>query len=167
MQSDDFRPNVVLSLERVRGLLMEPPALVSLGAKIVKTDSEAPGYEASRAIDGDPSTFWHTPWEGEVPGFPHEIQIELKESVRIAGFRYLPRQDMSNGRVAAYELYVSPDGTQWGEPVAKGTFRNDTRETIIRLEKAAEGRFLRFVALSEVRGQAFASMAELDILLER
>jgi len=48
--------------------------------------------------------------------------------------------------------------------VAKGTFKNDLREQKVLLKKTKRGRFLRFVALSEVNGQAFASIAEFDII---
>ena len=42
----------------------------------------------------------------------------------VGGFRYLPRQDTANGRVANYRFYVSADGVNWGNPIAAGTFSN-------------------------------------------
>jgi hypothetical protein len=167
MQSDDFTPEIQLSPAQVRGLLADPPALTALGAKILRTDSQAPGYEAYRAIDGDPATFWHTAWEGDAPDLPHEIVIELEKAVRIRGFRYLPRQDMSNGRVAGFEFYISADGKAWGNAVSRGEFRNRTREWTVRFEESYPCRFLRFVALSEVSGKRFASVAELDVIVDR
>jgi len=165
MESSSFSPKVSLEPGQVRELFAEPPAMALLGAKIVKADSEAPGYEAFRAIDGDPTTIWHTPWEGEVPPFPHEIQIDLGKPVTITGFRYLPRQDMSNGRVAEFEFYISRTGEDWGSPVARGTFKNDSRGETVRFGRAHAGQLLRFVALNEVNGKQFASVAELDIIV--
>jgi hypothetical protein len=37
----------------------------------------------------------------------------MKTQRKIAGFTYLPRQDMPNGRIADYEFYVSVDGVNW------------------------------------------------------
>jgi len=37
-------------------------------------------------------------------------------------------------------------------------------EQAIKLAKPATGRYLKFVALSEVTGQKFASIAELDVV---
>jgi len=127
-------------------------------------DSEAPGYEGRNAIDGDPSTIWHTPWEGSAPGYPHEIQIELQKAAEIKGLSYLPRQDMSNGWIAEYQAYVSLDGKNWGDPVATGIFKKGRNKKRVLFEKAGKGRFIRFVAASGFDGQIFASVAELDII---
>jgi len=73
------------------------------------------------AIDGDPTTWWHTKWKGGVPGHPHEIQIDLGESTSVAGIRYLPGNIPSNnGTIRDYELYTSDDGESWSTPLAKG-----------------------------------------------
>jgi len=146
----------------IRGLLREPPPGGRL--KVVKVDSQAEGYEGENAVDSDSDTIWHTQWEPTAPGFPHEIQFELEKVVEVKGFRYLPRQDMTHGRVAGYEFYVSEDGKTWGEPAAKGTFKNDAGQQQVLLKTAKKGRYLRLVALSEVKGQRFASMAEFDVI---
>ena len=79
-------------------------------------------------FDGDPTTIWHTEWYESDPPHPHEIQIDLGGIFDIDGFRYLPRQNRSNGRIKDYEFYVSLDGVDWGSPVATGTFPNTTAE---------------------------------------
>ena len=53
-----------------------------------------------KAVDGDPNTIWHTPWENNAPNYPHEIQIDLTKVTKTNGFFYLPRQDIPNGLVA-------------------------------------------------------------------
>ena len=62
-----------------------------------------------------------------------------------------------------YEIYVSADGKEWGAPVAKGTWKNSGSEQTAKLRTPAKGRYLKLVALSEVEGQKFASIAELDV----
>jgi PKD repeat protein/lysophospholipase L1-like esterase len=119
---------------------------------------------ATNAFDGNAGTYWHTRWLGASPPPPHEIQIDLGTTYSISGFRYLPRQDGSTtGRIAQYEFYVSTDGTTWGTPVAAGTLANLATSQQV-LFTAKTGRYVRLRALSEVSGQPYTSVAELDVL---
>ncbi len=132
----------------------------------VRVNSEAPGYEGYRAMDGDPATMWHTDWQFENPAHPHELRIDLTESFTIGGFAYLPRPDAGNGTVARYELFVSDDGEDWGRPVAAGTFPEGEGEKVIPFTEAATGRYVKLRALSEVAGRRWTSVAGLRLLVE-
>ncbi|RPI54133.1 MAG: hypothetical protein EHM49_03540, partial [Deltaproteobacteria bacterium] len=93
---------------------------------LVGVDSEEIYGEDGRgenAIDGDPSSIWHTEWYHSDPVHPHEIVIDLGYDRQVCGFSYLPRQDGGyNGGIASYEFYVSTDDQNWGNPVAAGVF---------------------------------------------
>lgn len=105
----------------------------------VEADSEEQvfvgGAQAGYAIDGEPTTMWHTPWyEVEPPPHPHFLDVDLGEPRSIGGFRYLPRQDGAlDGGIAAYRFFVSVDGVEWGEAVASGTFPSSALEQEVRL----------------------------------
>ena len=119
---------------------------------------------AVNSFDGNVNTMWHTKYSGGSTGYPHEIQINLGQTYTIDGFRYLPRQDGGiNGRIAQYELYVSVDGTNWGTAAATGTFANSAAAKQISFAPKT-GQFIRLKALSEVNGNPWASMAEIDVL---
>ena len=119
---------------------------------------------AINAFDGDVNTFWHTEWLNSDPPLPHEIQIDLGQSYEIEGFRYLPRQDGGiNGTIEEYEFYVSSDGSNWGDPVATGAFVNDTTEKEV-LFPSVTGRYIRLRALTEVNGNPWTSVAEINVL---
>jgi hypothetical protein len=78
----------------------------------------------------------------------------------------MPRQDVDeNGIVADYAFYVSEDPQAWGEPVASGSFSNDENDRTPALVEFPEkiGRYVRFVALSEYMGDAYTSVAEIDV----
>ncbi len=162
MAGPRFRPGHSVDIRRVRGLLREPPLLSD--AKVVRVDSEAPGHEGRNAIDGNPGSIWHTAWEGDAPGYPHELVIELAERVAVKGFTYLPRQDMSNGWISEYELYLSDDGLEWGGPVSAGGFRRGRDLQTVLFGQSRDARFIRFVAKAGIEGQIFASVAEIDII---
>jgi hypothetical protein len=71
---------------------------------------------------------------------------------------------MSNGWISEYQIYVSTDDKDWGTPSAAGVFQKGRSQKKVLFEKARTGRFIRFVALCGFDGQAFASIAELDII---
>ena len=127
------------------------------------TDSQETACENGRAtnvFDSFPITNWITQYCGITASYPHEIQINMGKIYDLAGITYLPRQDGINGRVASYELYVSPDGLSWGSPVARGVFPNDATEKQV-LFPSVRGQFIRFRALSEVNGTPWAAVAEI------
>ncbi|MDR7277499.1 PQQ-dependent sugar dehydrogenase [Catenuloplanes atrovinosus] len=122
-------------------------------------DETAP---ATRVLDGHPGTYWHTEWGAFLARYPHEIQLDLGGSYKVTDVYYLPRQNLSHGRIANYEIYVSADGTNWGTPVATGTWPDTTAEQTVTFP-AKTGRYVRIRALSEVAGRAWASVAELNV----
>jgi hypothetical protein len=164
MGSNAFAPKQSIDDKLVQSLFRKPSLLSS--ARITMTDSEAPGFEASNVIDGNPDTIWHTSWGENAPKYPHEFQIELPESHTITGFTYLPRQDMSNGWIDKYQVYISTDGQNFGEPAATGNFEPNRDKKKVLFDKSRNGRFFRFVALSGFNGQIFASAAEIDLITE-
>lgn len=162
MDSKAFAPKSSIDVKLIQSLFRKPSLLST--ARLTMTDSEAPGFEARNVIDGNPNTIWHTPWGDNAPTYPHEFRIELPESLKITGFTYLPRQEMSNGWINQYEAYVSIDGENWGEPAATGQFEKNRSKKKVLFEKIREGRFFHFVALSGFDGQIFASAAEIDLI---
>ncbi|MFC1636657.1 discoidin domain-containing protein [Planctomycetota bacterium] len=163
MNSRAFAPKQSLDADFIHSLLKTPSLLSN--ARIAMVDSEALGHEASNAFDGNPNTIWHTSWEPTASPYPHEIQIELPESA-ISGFTYLPRQDMTNGWIDKYEVFVSLDGQSWGDPAATGRFAKNRDQKKVLFSEVRKGWFFRFVALSGFDGQAFASAAEIDLITE-
>jgi beta-galactosidase len=135
------------------------------GWKVTASSFEPGEGEPANAIDGDPSTFWHSVYSGSVAKHPHEITIDLGKRQTLTGFEYLPRQGQSNGRLAKYELYISADKNNWGSPVATGTFPNLIARQRVLFKQPVSGRYVRLVAVSEVGGNEWASVAELDLLL--
>ena len=134
--------------------------------RLVRADSEetsAADGRGSRAFDGQASTFWHTQYTNAAPAPPHELQIDLGARYSLTAMRYLPRQDGNDhGVVADYELYVSEDGSQWGAAVSAGKFAASFEPKLVSFP-ARSGRYVRFVAKSEIHGQPWSSMAELDL----
>jgi hypothetical protein len=84
----------------------------------------------------------------------------------VSKFTYLPRQDGGiNGTVKEYELYLTEDKDNWGDPVLAGTFEtSNTSPKTIEIDPPVAGRYFKFVGLSEVNGGAWASAAEFSFV---
>ncbi len=78
--------------------------------KLLYADSEEVTSEnaaADRAYDNQESTFWSTAFSSSKPSHPHQIVIDLGETVLIKGFRCLTRTDKSEtGRIKEYKFYA-------------------------------------------------------------
>lgn len=165
--SPAFQPTQELALGLLDELFVRKlTKLQALGAKIRADSEAAEAYGAAFAIDGDPDTFWHTPWDAPAPGFPHELVVELARPANLAGITCLPRQDGNpNGWIKDYAVLTSADGRNWSEPVAAGAFPRDAHLHTVRFAVPVEARFLKLVAKSGFASLApYASLAELDII---
>ena len=131
-------------------------------AYVDSEETSADNNSAGNAIDNNPNTIWHTEWSASSPLPPHEIQLDLGRQYQISKVNYLPRPDNSNGRIARYELYISSNVTDWGSSVAQGTFTNTESLQEISFTETT-GRYVRFVALSEVNNNPWSSAAEIDV----
>ncbi len=118
---------------------------------------------ARNVLDGNRDTFWHTMKGVTVASFPHDIRINLGAERRMKGlvFRGAP---MKTARVKDYEVYVSQDGENWGNPVARGTLSDSAERQEALFFSPTTGKFLKFVALSAHDGGDSAAVAELDII---
>ena len=132
--------------------------------KVTASSFEKNEGEPGNSVDGQDGTFWHSRWSKDAPAHPHWLVVDFGQTLNVGSVTALPRQGgNSNGRVKDYEIYVSTDGKEWGAPVAKGSWKNSGSEQTAKLKTPAKGRYLKFVAVSEVEGQKFASIAELDV----
>jgi O-glycosyl hydrolase len=135
-------------------------AVVPQSAMTATATSAQGGYPASAAIDGNPSTLWHTSWSPRVYP-PQSLTLDLGGSYDVSGLLYLPRQDGNpNGVITSYTVSVSSDGTTF-TPVASGTWSLDTAQ------KRADFPFrrARYVRLTaEAAGNGYVSAAEVNVL---
>jgi PKD repeat protein len=152
-----------VSKRTVRVLTPSTGVLPRSGWRVRYVDSQQAGYEATKSFDGSAGTMWFTQWTPTFTSLPHEIQIDIGGIYLLTGFQYLPRQDVSWGRIGQYEFYVSMDGVNWGDPVATGTFANDALMKEVPFV-TKQGRYMRLRALSSLAGSPYSSIAELNLI---
>jgi len=142
------------------------------GWRLTVSSFEPGEGEPEHAIDGDPTTFWHSAYSASEPHHPHFLLVDLGKSVDLVGIRYQGRPGNPNGRVDKFAVYLSDDpklgdekeGRLGGMPILEGTLKNSDEPQVAWFGKSVKGRYLRFVALSEVNGKQWASVAELTPL---
>ncbi len=138
------------------------------GLQIAFASSQEPDEgDASYLVDGDPSTIWHTMYSITLAKYPHWVDFDAGKQKVIKGFTYLARQDGSlNGCIKDYEIYVSNDNKNWGEPVAKGSFEKTAKLQKVMFGKPVKARYVRLRALNEQSGQDYVSGAEFTLVTE-
>lgn len=80
--------------------------------KIEFVDSEELDSEdghAENSFDNDMETIWHSEWSNKKPLNPHSIVIDIGEQHSLSGFRYVPRQTDSPGRIKEFQFYAKEE----------------------------------------------------------
>ncbi len=158
-----FSAVVVFSLTPVVAQSPKPSVEV-----IATADSEDDGFEAYRALDGNPKTMWHTQFREIQPSLPHQLTVDLQGNYEIKGVVYTPRSDgNSNGTIGKFELYIADDASKLGEPIIAETFANIKAPSRIEFKEPKKGRFVVLKAIAAASGDlSYASAAELEILCD-
>ncbi|MBR5335412.1 MAG: discoidin domain-containing protein [Bacteroidaceae bacterium] len=139
--------------------------VTAIPVTVVFASSQENGNEASKMVDGDPSTIWHTMYSVTVASYPHWIDFDAAEETMIKGFKYLPRQDGGdNGNIKAYKIQVSNDGKNWSEPVCEGEFERNSKQQVVIFKEPVKARYVRFTGLNSQNGQDFGSGAEFELI---
>ncbi|KAM0546623.1 hypothetical protein ACHAPJ_010761 [Fusarium lateritium] len=130
----------------------------------VTCDSYHRGNECAKTIDGDNNTFWHTEYIAtNSPKPPHTITVDMGSIKNINSISVLPRQDGSpNGFISGHKVSLSTDGKNWGSPVAFGVWHGDSSVKVSNFE-TKPARYVRLVAISNVNGNPWTSIAELNV----
>ena len=157
----------VIELQEEVSPPLEGEILSRENMSIIYFDSEEPKRDryASYVLDGNVNTFWHTEWVDADPIYPHELWVDLGNEYELSEFRYLSRQwGNFNGTVRDFELYITNDIDNWGAPFHTGTLNKTREEQTVLFSATAQGRYFRFLCLSEVNGNPWTSCAEINFV---
>ena len=135
-----------------------------------ETQEVAKAYDAACTpdfyiFDNDLNTFWHTQWSTNPDwSWPHWVSIDMGATYNVNALTYIARQDVENGGIASYNLYISDscDRSQWGAPVVtNGTFTNSSDPQQVTFTEKT-GRYIIIEASSEFRPiQRVTTIAEI------
>ncbi|KAI9805930.1 MAG: hypothetical protein M1825_000544 [Sarcosagium campestre] len=130
----------------------------------VAVDSFQTGNEGNKVLDGNTNSIWHSKYSPSTDPLPHTITIDMKSTFNVNGFTYLPRQDATNnGNIGQHKVFLSTDGTNFGSPVAFGTFLDDKSLKVTSFE-TKPARYIRIQALTEAGNRGpWTSAAEINV----
>jgi hypothetical protein len=135
--------------------------------EVVNFSSQMPGRSdkaAVLAIDGDPSTHWHTPWccaadeyGTSRPQPPHTITIDMGESKSVHGLELIGRDDNwgNNPKEVTVQFASEYNGenTSWRDAEDFTTpfdANGNVIETKIYLDNTVEARYFKFISREQV-----------------
>jgi alpha-L-fucosidase len=133
--------------------------------KVISPEAATKGNDPVKAIDGNNATIYVAGNKDAAAKYPHELQVDLGETLSLKGFTYTPPS--GEGIIYGYEFYASTDGKNWGGPVASGQFANIKNNPVQQMVafKKTNARYIRFVATSPAdEKQAQAAVAELGVI---
>lgn len=139
------------------------------GWQIIDFSSDNPprGNVVDNALDGDPSTIWHTAWVNSKPEHPHHIVIDMGQSTTIMGFRISGRQGQVEGNPEEILIEFSNDGQNWG---SEDTFVFEDGSSVIQtahLSDPAQSRYFRLTINSSFQDSYFTHIAEIEVITEQ
>lgn len=158
--SSSFDPKTQIKLDQVRALFRAPSLAEKLGVTLTGSSAHG-GFEAHNALDGDPTTIWHTDFSGNImKPHPHHLTLEFAEPTKLKAMAYTARPNNGNGNVGRYAIHVSDDGKDWGKPIATGRFNAGKSEQVVSFDNIITTRFIRLVALDCLNGTSHSAVAE-------
>lgn len=150
----DFTPTGTLTPAELAELF-SPTSLEAVAS------SSHPDYPAANAVDGDPTTIWHSDWTDAAAKLPITLTIDLNREEELAGVRIASRSRNRNGRVSGFRVETSLDGKTWTGQLKNLTLPDSSEPQEFSFSTPAKTRFLRFVAESSHTGAELASLAEI------
>jgi hypothetical protein len=149
--SGSLQPDELKKLFRARGT-------------IATASSSHPSFPPANAIDGDPTTLWHSDWRDASVTFPITLTIDLQLPTAVAGIRLRNRPANQNGRVKEFQIEISRDGERWQTLDQPATLPDSGALTPVGFPDPREIRAIRLTARSSHNGQPMASLAEIEII---
>jgi len=156
----------IIEMEWITAPANETP-ISNAGWTLHNASSHHRDHPGSHAFDRDPTTYW----ESGSGSQPHTLDINLGAVYDMNGLVYVPEPHGDNGGVngaiTTYRLYVSADGTNWGDPAASsGTFDNsiiDNNARKLVTFPTAQGQYIRFESTAAAGG-TISRIQDLGIL---
>lgn len=135
---------------------------------VVEASPGHPVFPAEYAIDGDFSTMWLTPWDGQVKAHPHSITVDMGENILLKGFTYNPRTDGNlTGTVLRYSYEISLDGKQWTQAINMAEFANminNPSPQRVMFTTPRQARYFRFTSHQAISIEPWVSVGEIGVI---
>ncbi|MBS1574722.1 MAG: DUF1735 domain-containing protein [Bacteroidetes bacterium] len=116
-------------------------------------------------FDNNPSTFWHSKWQGGTDPLPYWFIIDMNASNIVHGINILPRQGVSSnsGRPKTITFEVSTDGTTWTNATNINVADNANWQKFVFSTATPAARYFRATVTTVYGGVSYANLAEFKV----
>ncbi|GKX27736.1 hypothetical protein SH1V18_02160 [Vallitalea longa] len=155
----DVWKDYVNAIKKLWNNAMEDTRIPSENMTATATSSHNSSQGASKVLDGNTKTIWHTRYGSNKAQLPQSITLSFDREYEISRFTYVPRQSGSNGRITEYNLYTSIDGENY-ELVSHGNWSDNSKTKTVEFEKTNA----KHIKLEAIKGHGgFATASELKV----
>jgi len=99
-----------VTLAQIKALVQQAPMI--RWRATATAESAKDQYPVQQLLDGRAKTIWHTDWKQPGLRLPQRVTITLPAAVRVAGVRFLARQDEANRRAKDITLTINGQSAQ-------------------------------------------------------
>ncbi len=108
---DGYTAEIVRALDGLKPKASTDLTLIDPATLVAKDSSHQGGDDASKTLDGNLSSMWHSDWS--ITTGEHWVTLTGKAPMDVDGIQYTPRQTGTNGNIQKYRIEVSTDGTSF------------------------------------------------------
>lgn len=157
----DFR-NQYLALWYSEFLTRKPAEIrcVDDDGNDVKTVS---GANTNAMFDGNPSTGFHTAWQGSPTEFPHNYYFTFDGEISFNSINFTFQDNGTKGyyAIGEYEIYTSKDGESYKLLTAG---KNEETNFSVQFDKFVTTQYVKLVVKNNAAGKNFTSITEIQFL---
>ncbi len=137
---------------------------VVTGFSSEEANGEGPNNgRVAQLFDNNPASFWHSQWQGAVPGPPHWFSVDMASPKSLHGIMFLARQCGCTNRPKNVIISGSNDGINWNH-IQDLTLSNTTVWQKFNFTNEVEPvRYLKITITGMFDAQTYTNMAEVKV----
>lgn len=129
----------------------------------VTTGPYEKGY-ALLALDGNSSTFWHTPYMNPIPVYPHWIEADMKGEMNVDGFFIQPR---GNDVTKTIRIEIKSENKNTWTSLGNFTIKNNGNEQKFTLPTSKKFRYFKITCIDGYSDTPYTSISEIGVFKNR
>ena len=155
-------------IAKIQNAYLAENKLSKTGWSIKASDEETTGEPngngfASKIIDGDDNTYWHSSWQSSgATGCPHSMVIDMQKIKDIAGMDVL-MSTRTDRMIQSVKVSASQDNNSWNEIYANDNVPS-SRNLHMMFSQISPARYLKLDILKASNDNGHVSVHEINVL---
>lgn len=129
----------------------------------VSSNATNDGTGPAALLDGAANTYWHTPWSGEIPPWPHFATITFNKKIQLTKMILMIRHNNGNGSPKNIDLQVSADGANFTTHESFVNSVSTAGATLnFTIANPVETRYVRVLCRDNIANSSSMALAEIS-----